>query len=128
MTESMLLHKSSPAISSRMKIIVTGGRNFTRTEAMFDVLDMMDPDIVVQGGALGADALARLWAVSRGKTFITVPADWARWGKMAGTMRNANMLQLHRDASLVLAFPGGRGTADCLARARDMGFVIWAAQ
>ena len=48
---------------------------------------------------------------------IEVRADWEKHGKAAGAIRNQQMLDdYHPDA--VIAFPGGRGTADMIKRAR----------
>ena len=49
-------------------------------------------------------------------------AQWAKYGKAAGPMRNQEMLDSGID--LVVAFPGGRGTADMLDKARLAGVVI----
>ena len=45
------------------------------------------------------------------------PHEWAKFGKRAGPMRNARMLA-EFNPELVIAFPGGRGTADMIARAK----------
>jgi YspA, cpYpsA-related SLOG family len=49
-----------------MKVIVSGGRDFTRWELLFATLDRLHAErhftALMQGGAKGADAIARLWA------------------------------------------------------------------
>lgn len=99
-----------------MKVIVTGGRDFEDKEMVARSLSALNPTLVVEGGARGADRLAREWAKANNVPFETVEADWSKFGKMAGHKRNRQMLELHPEAT-VLAFPGGRGTANCVAQA-----------
>ena len=85
---------------------------------------------LVHGAARGADACADEWA--RGQSDVLCwryPADWKKHGKAAGPIRNAAMLYpltevQHEDAGLVVAFPGGRGTADMVSRARRAGIRV----
>jgi hypothetical protein len=51
------------------------------------------------------------------------PADWTRHGKAAGPKRNQLMLDKEKP-DLVIAFPGGKGTADMVARAKAQGFKV----
>ena len=79
-------------------------------------------DTVVHGGARGADTLAGLVA-KRLKLGVEVyQADWKTYGKAAGAIRNQQMLESGVDA--VLAFPGGKGTADMVRRARKVGVEV----
>jgi hypothetical protein len=101
-----------------MRLIVCGGRDFYDKELLFSSLDdlmhaqerIRDPiKYLIHGNARGADALAHGWAVVRYIQPIMVPALWNLFGAKAGAIRNENMLGLGPD--LVVAFPGGRGTA-----------------
>lgn len=107
-----------------MRVIVCGGREYTETDVVWSVLHAFDPDrvIIVHGDARGADSLAD--HVARGFGFKTDPhpADWQRHGKGAGPIRNQQMLDAGAD--LVVAFPGGRGTADMVRRAREAGVPV----
>lgn len=96
------------------QFIVTGGRDFDNWDMVCDVLSYLEPDLIIQGGATGADALARRWADENEVPCITIPAHWHRYGRAAGPMRNAIMLDTYPNAAIV-AFPGGRGTANCVA-------------
>lgn len=97
-----------------MKILVCGARKTTpeQEKAIRHELDRRKPDIdaIIQGGAYGVDRAARDWARREGVCCITVDAAWSAYGKRAGPMRNKWMLQ-HCSPDLVLAFPGGTGTA-----------------
>jgi hypothetical protein len=110
-----------------LRLIVCGGRGYADRDAVFAVLDRVHGERgvrgIIEGGATGADALARAWAAERGVRCVTVPADWTL-GRRAGPLRNATMVAMRPDG--VVAFPGGRGTADCCAQARAAGIKVWA--
>lgn len=103
-------------------IVVTGGREYSDARRVNECLDWLHAAVnitlLVQGGARGADALAARWARDHlpKERSITVEAEWTRFGKSAGMRRNQEMLQRHKP-HLVLAFPGGRGTANCVFEA-----------
>lgn len=79
--------------------------------------------LIVQGGAKGADRAARDWALRLdGPRPITFAADWARYGRMAGPLRNEEMVAAGAD--LVVAFPGGRGTESCVELARQAKLYV----
>lgn len=105
--------------------IITGGRDYTDRDRVWTTLDTYRSYItlVVQGGARGADKLAADWAAARGVPCETFVADWAAHGKAAGPLRNRQMLEAHPDA-VVVAFPGGRGTANCVSEARRRGMRL----
>ena len=104
-----------------MRVIVTGGRTYADAANVHAELDMIQPAVIVQGGANGADQLAREWARLRHKPCFTFEADWSR-GAKAGPERNAKMIA--SGADLVVAFPGGRGTADCVKKALAAGIPV----
>ena len=100
-----------------MRVVVCGGRDYTDEDVITAELSLLPPGtVVVHGGAPGADAIAGEVAKALGLVVEAHPADWQRCGRGAGLRRNAEMLSLGAD--LVLAFPGGSGTADMVRRAR----------
>ena len=105
-----------------MKVLVTGGRNYNNASVVSRVLHTIDPSIICQGGATGADMLAAAWAVTNGIPCLTFNADWSQ-GKKAGIIRNQKMLD-EFNPDLVVAFPGGRGTADMVRRAKEAGVEV----
>ena len=111
-----------------MRVLVCGGRDYQDRARVFAALDALDsqrgPLVVIQGGASGADSLAREWCFAqRTCELVNVPADWRAHGRAAGPMRNQKMLDKYAP-DLVLAFPGGRGTADMVRRARSAGVEV----
>ena len=107
-------------------VLVTGGRGFRDKERLTTVLDLLSrahPNVfIIQGGAPGADALAAGWAFYRGFPAAQVDALWETHGRAAGPIRNGWMLDLQPD--LVLAFPGGTGTADMVRQAKKAGVEV----
>lgn len=103
-------------------VVVTGGREYSDARRVNECLDWLHAAVnitlLVQGGAQGADALAARWARDHlpKERSVTVEAEWTRYGKSAGMRRNQEMLQRHKP-HLVFAFPGGRGTANCVFEA-----------
>lgn len=113
-----------------MRVIVCGGRDYEDQTTVAEVLraialpwDLDDPITLVHGDAPGADRLAAaFWTHSVDGNVESFPADWKRHGKGAGPTRNQQMLDAGAD--LVIAFPGGRGTADMVDRARKAGVIV----
>ncbi|MDA8301927.1 MAG: DUF2493 domain-containing protein [Actinomycetota bacterium] len=111
-----------------MKVLVCGGRDFADYGWLAEVLDKLWQEaggelLVMHGGACGADALAGSWAMSHKLPRLVFRAEWERYGRRAGPLRNQRMLDEARP-DLVVAFPGGRGTADMVARALRAGVPV----
>lgn len=105
-----------------MKILVTGGRDYANAALVHSVLQEYDDPTIIVGDAKGADTLAKESAESLGFRTEVFFASWSMYGKRAGPIRNAEMISQNPD--LVIAFPGGKGTADCVARAEKAGIPI----
>lgn len=108
------------------RIAVTGGRDFNRptlVRTVFDSIGLCCDDVLVHGGCRGADQLCAWIAADQYYAATeTHPADWKRWGKAAGPKRNREMLE--SDIDLLIAFPGGRGTYNCVMTARQLGIPV----
>lgn len=102
-----------------MKILVTGSRNFNDQAMMWEVLDTLDITHVVEGGARGADRLAKAYAIEHEIPYSEHPANWERHGRSAGPIRNQAMLDRHPDIDVVVAFPRADsiGTWDMISKA-----------
>lgn len=91
-----------------MKVIVAGSRKWD--ESYKYVIDsFMDEhltpgDIVITGGAKGVDTIAHQFASSHGYATVVVPAQWSRFGKAAGPIRNKAMLDLLEEGDQVWTF------------------------
>lgn len=107
-----------------MRILVTGGRDYDNLIAVAKAFDdTPDRCVVIQGGAKGADALAREVAAHHDFAVETYEADWGAHGRAAGPIRNQRMLDEGKP-DVVFAFPGGRGTADMVRRAQRAGIAV----
>lgn len=111
-----------------MKVLVCGGRGITDTTAVYkalaDLAKGWEPDVtIIEGDAKGVDRIAGAWARKRRLTNMKFPADWAKHGNAAGPIRNKRMLDEGRP-DLVVAFPGGPGTANMVRQARAAGVPV----
>ena len=115
-----------------MRVLVCGGRNYqdrARAYAELDRLEPLDGHLtIIAGSANGADRLAWEWFCERlheqgPMDFQAFPADWKAYGKAAGPIRNQQMIDEGKP-DLVVAFPGGKGTADMVGRARTAGIRV----
>lgn len=78
---------------------------------------------IITGGATGADQVAIDWAIIHWCPYKEYKADWKKHGPAAGPLRNQQMLDEERP-DLVVAFPGGKGTADMIRRAKKAGIEV----
>ena len=85
---------------SKIKLCVAGGRDFDNYSVLKDVLDRYLKTrkgleiIIVSGTANGADSLGERYAAENGLKAETYPADWDKYGKRAGMIRNAEMAKV----------------------------------
>lgn len=109
-----------------MIVLVCGGRAYLEIDIVDCVLNTLNQTIgiskIIEGGAGGADKLSGKWADDNKIEHITENADWSKHGKAAGPIRNKNMLTHSPD--LVIAFPGGRGTANMIKQAKEQGIKV----
>jgi hypothetical protein len=110
-----------------MKILVCGGRAYRDHARVFDVLDALDRrrpiKTLIQGGADGAEAIAREWAENRRVKVQIYASPMGLADEDAWTTQNQRMLASSRPA-LVVAFPGARRTADLVQRAKAAGITV----
>lgn len=124
------------------RVLVTGGRRFDAPEVVDMVLrralgraSSMRLGLTIVHGAcgvrrgtpwglsdvVGLDGLAHRWALWNGLATEAWPAAYSG-DTCQGPARNAAMVQSR--PAVCLAFPGGRGTADCTAKARRAGVRV----
>lgn len=120
---------------NELRILVTGDRYWNQPfiikRELENVAYMRMPpyDVikVIQGGANGADALARKIAEEQGWQSITVEAEWDKYGLAAGPIRNQRMIDEYKP-DICLAFhtdlSKSKGTLDCIKRANRVGIPI----
>lgn len=115
-----------------MIVVFTGGRDFKGRKA-FELVtsSLADGELTIYVGdcPTGLDAMVR----ERFPFAKVFKADWDKFGKAAGPMRNESMLRNAFDAYdsctlppriLLIAFPEGRGTNGCAAIAKRLGIPV----
>ena len=108
-----------------MRIIVCGSRSFQDYSLLQAALDTYNDVSLIEGGAAGADTMALEYALWRGWDWQEYPADWGRYGRAAGPIRNRQML-VEGKPDLVLAFfavpyEQSKGTRNMVEQAKEVG-------
>jgi predicted Rossmann-fold nucleotide-binding protein len=110
-----------------VKVLVCGGRTFEEWKRLATELGQMhaaEPiGLIVTGAAPGADRLAERWAMHHKVPVANFPANWRFMGKAAGPARNRWMLRF-MTPDVVVAFPGGAGTANMVRLATEAGVRV----
>ncbi len=110
-----------------MKVLITGSRNWSNKEAVEIAIARAKPDIIIEGGAKGADTIAKAYAHKTFRKVIEVKAEWYKYRKKAGGIRNSTMIAMKPD--LVLAFSTDlskdKGTRDTVNKASAKGIRVW---
>lgn len=103
------------------RVLVCGGRTYANYDhvkaVLYTVHSIYTITQIIHGAARGADTLAGRWARENKIPVRQHPADWNKYGKRAGFIRNQFMLDKEKP-HMVVGFPGGTGTADMMRRAK----------
>lgn len=97
------------------RCIIAGSRHFSDYALLVKKCDALlvnqSPSeiIVISGTARGADTLGERYAKERGFAVERFPADWDKFGKRAGFLRNSQMADV-ADACICFMYPNSRGT------------------
>ena len=92
-------------IKSGTKVAIVGSRNYPKLYKVRElVFQLPDNCIVISGGARGVDRTAEMAAKEKGLLTIVFPADWKKYGKGAGLIRNQ---QIIKACDLTIAFWDG---------------------
>ena len=94
-----------------MKIGIVGSRTFENYELLAEVMsdylnrdNELDCELVVSGGANGADKLGERWAKENGIPTLIFKPDWNKYGKRAGFIRNEDII---KNSDFVVVFWDG---------------------
>lgn len=105
---------------NNMRVIVCGSRDWTDAEFVYRELDQIHKRLrittVIEGNAFGVDRMAGYWARRNKIDNLKFRADWEKYGKAAGPIRNGQMIKDGKP-DRVIAFPGGVGTSDMVRQA-----------
>ena len=130
---------SSPVIAPSRSLVIAagGGRDLAWPQQRIaaELLARSSGCLVhllLHGGARGADAAIGRAAQQLGWSVLVMPAQWQLHGRAAGPIRNRELLEQaiaravahsspgYQSSVLVVAFPGGTGTASLVQQARRM--------
>jgi hypothetical protein len=108
-----------------VRVIVAGSRGIDDYGAVARAMadSGLDVKVVLSGRARGVDRLGERWAQEHGAAIELYPADWARHGRAAGMIRNAQMVG-SADALVALWDGSSRGTGHVIRLAREAGLRV----
>jgi homoserine dehydrogenase len=115
--------------SPLIKVLVCGDRHWKDQIFIDKVLDVMKDQIgtIIEGEANGADKMGRVWAEKNDKRVEPYPANWEKFGKAAGPIRNKQMLDEGKP-DMVIAFhddlENSRGTKNMVEQSRKRGITV----
>ncbi len=115
-----------------MKILISGSRYYSNYKKILSFLKKMKKKyknlVVIEGGARGADKLAQKACKQAGIKFKEYNANWEKYGKKAGPIRNQKMLDDNKDIELLAVFhenlDKSKGTRDMIKRAKKAKIKI----
>jgi hypothetical protein len=110
-------------------ICINGSRGFTDFLRLRNEMDLLIPDAldrplkILSGACRGPDLLGEKWAGIKGIPVKRFPAEWNKYGKAAGMIRNKEMID---EADELISFWDGesRGTKDAIDLAYDKGIPV----
>jgi hypothetical protein len=110
-----------------MRILFCGDRNWSNYKVICDVMADFNPEVVIEGEARGADLLAADAAEYFGIPVLRFPANWEKYHRAAGPIRNTQMLTEGKP-DMVMAFhddiTASKGTGNMIAQARKHGIPV----
>jgi len=118
--------------SGPLVIVACGGRALDWpgdqiADALLNASAGRPVELLLHGGARGADRLIEQASRSLAWPVEVIPAEWGRYGRAAGPLRNGLLLRRALEVAvpaqasvLVIAFPGASGTASLVRQARHL--------
>ena len=133
MDKETIKHVIKTRYLNSYKVIVAGGRDFDNYEFLkekldetFESLGDLDahPIEIISGMADGADTLGIKYAKEHKLTMVLYPANWKKYPRMGGILRNMNMLVT---ATHLVAFWDGKSHVPkhMIEIAKEKGIPVW---
>jgi hypothetical protein len=109
-----------------MFLIIAGSRNFHHAPTLELAMQefQLHPEVILHGAARGVDTLAQKYAEAHCISVVAFPAQWDRYGKSAGPIRN-NLMAARGDALLALWDGSSPGTRHMILAAAQRGLPIF---
>lgn len=110
-----------------MKVVVSGNRTDKNRDRVWAVMNRIHRACggishLILTEEKGTDAFAAEWAKNQGIEVQLVLADWKKYGRVAGSIRNEQILDLGPD--FIVVFEGGKGPLALAKKARVPVFVV----
>lgn len=109
-------------------LAIVGSRDYNKYEPFKELVDEYIrlngmPSCIISGGADGIDYLAELYAERHNIPITIFDAEWSKYGKAAGPMRNTLIV---KECDKLLAFPSknSRGTFDTINKANALKKMV----
>jgi hypothetical protein len=112
-----------------MKLVIFGDRNFTDYKTLKLIIESCESfkkgfiTQVISGKARGADTLGERWAREHNIPVLSYPAEWDKYGKGAGPIRNRQMAEV-ADIGIGFLAPTSKGTKDMIKTCRKFKVPI----
>lgn len=111
-----------------LRIIIAGSRSVKRTKSSVAAVQRAidstgwEPSVILSGCAEGADRVGEIWAKQNNVEVHEYPADWERYGKRAGMLRNVEMSN-NADALIALWDGESPGTKNMISVAKKRNLL-----
>ena len=129
-----ILEKHERVEQNRLKILICGGRHFCDYALLESIADNVVKEQVfseieiVSGHCVGADRMGEEYAKRRNYALKVFPAEWKKYGKRAGPIRNKQMIDYiaEFENKIVIAFtsPNTKGTKNTIALAKKANIRV----
>jgi YspA, cpYpsA-related SLOG family len=108
-----------------LKTIIAGSRNITDLDLLEQFIEKSGLQIttVISGSARGIDKLGETWADKHDIPVLRYPAEWKKYGRGAGPVRNKDMVD-NAEACIVLWDGRSKGTKNMIDLAHKKGLLI----
>lgn len=109
-----------------MKVLLCGSRTIDDPAVVSRAVEQsgIRPTQIISGGARGVDRLAGEYAAAKGIEFIEYLAEWGKYGKRAGFLRNYVMVGA-TDAVIAVWDGTSSGTQHSIEYARSCGKQVF---
>lgn len=108
------------------KILCCGCRDWDSWDLIRNKMkDLSKDTIIIEGDARGADKMCGWIAEQLGLTVLKFPADWDKYGKAAGPIRNQQMIDKGKPTEAIAFWDGvSRGTSDMINRLKKANIPV----
>lgn len=108
------------------RVIIAGGKDIVSYQTVCDAVGGSGfyIDRILSGGAAGVDTNAKRYAMEHLIPFTEYPAQWDKFGRAAGPIRNTEMA-LHADALIAIWDGESKGTGSMIRIAHQHGLRVY---